>query len=416
MTATDSPATFAELGLDPVLVKGLDRMEIHVPSEIQVAMIPPILEGRDVVGQARTGTGKTLAFALPMLQRIEPDQRLQALCLVPTRELAMQVMEEIKRAARYSGRHALAVYGGQRVGIQLRALEKNPQFIVGTPGRLMDFMQRGAIRTQDLSCVALDEVDRMLDIGFREDIRRILSKVHGKHQTVFTSATIDNEIKRLIERHTHDPVWIDVSRDQITVTEVDQSYVTCGRDEKFAALLCVLRQEKPDLAIIFTNTKGAARRVARRLDERGFKAAEIHGDLLQRQRESVMRKFRDQHIHLLIATDLASRGIDVNDITHIINYDLPVDPEVYVHRIGRTARMGKAGKAITLVTREEGKELTAIEMLTNIEIPRAQIKGYSPAPERQPEKEAATATAVAEPARPRSLGANFKPMRRRRRL
>jgi ATP-dependent RNA helicase DeaD len=303
----------------------------------------------------------------------------------------------------------------------MRAMEKHPQFIVGTPGRLMDFMQRGVIRTQDIRCVALDEVDRMLDIGFRDDIRRILSKIHGKHQTVFASATIDNEIKRLIERHTNEPVWINVSRDQITVTEVDQSYVTCGREDKFSALLCVLRQEKPDLAIIFTNTKGAARRVARRLEERGFKAAEIHGDLLQRQRESVMKRFREQDVHLLIATDLASRGIDVNDITHIINYDLPVDPEVYVHRIGRTARMGKAGKAITLVTREEGKELTAIEMLTNIEIPSAMIRGYQPAPAPAPapqqEKEAAAAvTAVAEPARPKSLGANFKPMRRRRRL
>lgn len=424
------PAAFAELGIEVPFLKALAEMKYSTPSDIQAAMIPHVLAGRDVVGQAQTGTGKTAAFALPILQNLHPEHRLQALCLVPTRELAAQVVGEVRRLAQFTGLNAVPVYGGQRVKTQLHALGNKPHFVVGTPGRVMDFMGRRALDIGQLRFVVLDEVDRMLDIGFRDDIRRILGHVQSEHQTVVVSATIDAEVRRLIDGYTRQPVEINVSRDELTVETVDQSYVSVERHDKFRMLTLVLQQEKPTLAIVFTNTKAMARKLCKKLHAAGFKAAEIHSDLVQEKRERVMDRFRRHHIQLLIATDLASRGIDVSAISHIINYDIPENAEAYVHRIGRTARMGGSGKAITFVTREEGKEITNIEKLINKMVPERTVEGFtaSPPPEAAPRPAprepqvprfqqpvfsgVEAAPAVAPPRK--TLGSRFKPSRRRR--
>jgi len=393
------------------------------------------LSGRDIMGQARTGTGKTAAFGLPVLQRIDTTGRLQAVCLVPTRELAVQVTAELRRLSAIGSMHIVAVYGGQKVATQLHQLGKKPHFVVGTPGRVLDFLNRGVLNFNDLRFVILDEVDRMLDIGFREDIRAILGRVTGAHQTILASATIDEEIKRLAAKYMRDPVEINVSRDRITVEEVDQSYVSVEPYDKFHVLRMILKQENAPMVIVFTNTKHAARKLAKKLHEAGIDSTELHGDLMQSKRDRVMERFRRHQIRVLVATDLAARGIDVSAISHIINYDIPADSEVYVHRIGRTGRMGARGTAIMFVSREQGKELTNIEKLINREIPRREVPGFvprtsreefSPAPAapRPPSRYAAptmpatppseAGTVSVKPSPPKTLGGRFKPSRRRR--
>lgn len=392
-----------------------------------------MLQGKDVMGQARTGTGKTAAFGLPIIQMIAPDKRLQALILVPTRELAVQVAAEIRRLCDAEEIHIVPVYGGQRIKHQLHLLGRRPHIVVGTPGRVMDLMGRGALPFDEIRFVVLDEVDRMLDIGFRDDIRRILSQIKTVHQTAFVSATLTDDIKRLAMQYATKPVEVNVSRDEMTVDEVTQVYLTVDAWDKYRLLMAVLEKEDPRLAIVFCNTKHSARRLAKRLHGDGVSAREIHGDLVQEKRERVMEKFRKHHIKLLIATDLAARGIDVQGISHIINYDIPDDPHVYVHRIGRTARMGSFGKAMTLVTREQGAQLTAIEQLINKEVPQERIEGFVARPEPQdfygssfpgrartspnpaPAADGGATVVTVAPARPKSLGGHFKPARRRRR-
>ncbi len=431
------PTAFAELGIDTPLLRALEKAGFVEPTEIQQHMIPLVLQGKDVLGQARTGTGKTAAFGLPLLQMISPDKRLQSLILVPTRELAVQVAAEIRRLSDSTGLHVVPVYGGQKIVHQLHLLGKKPHIVVGTPGRVMDFMERRVLRFDDIRMAILDEVDRMLDIGFRDDIRKILSVIVHPHQTVFVSATLNDEIKRLARQYMTDPVEVNVSQDDLTVEHVKQVYMTVDPWDKFELLRRLLKFEGPKLAIIFCNTKHAARKLAKRLHDAGEDAKEIHGDLVQQKREKVMERFRRHNIHLLVATDLAARGIDVSGITHIINYDTPPDPHMYVHRIGRTARMGSFGKAITFVTREQGSQLTEIERLINKEIEQQQIEGFVPRsapddyqsrPSTMPPARSRYAAPVfsevpAAPtqettetvARPKRLGAKFKPARRRRR-
>ena len=422
------PQAFADLGIEVRFLKALAKMQFVEPTDVQGRMIPPALTGRDILGQARTGTGKTAAFGLPILQRLDPAARLQALCLAPTRELAVQVSAELKRLAELANLHVVTVYGGQKIATQLHQLGRRPHFVVGTPGRVMDFMRRGVLTIANVRFVVLDEVDRMLDIGFRDDIKAILSRVTGEHQTIFVSATIDAEIKRLARRYMKDPIDIDVSRDRLTVDEVDQSYVSVDGRQKFQLLKLVLRQDDPPVAIVFCNTKASARKLARKLHDVGLNAKEIHGDLIQRKRDRVMQRFRRHQIRVLVATDLASRGIDVSSISHIINYDIPADPEAYVHRIGRTARMGAKGHAITFVTHEQGKELTNIEKLINQEIPQRKVKGFVPAPfeKKAPEQvEAPPLSRLEAPVYspdgstptklpPKTLGSRFRTARRRR--
>ncbi|HOW73751.1 MAG TPA: DEAD/DEAH box helicase [Phycisphaerae bacterium] len=441
--AQAAPAAFAELGIEPPLLRALAKIGFVEPSEIQKQLIPVVLSGRDALGQARTGTGKTAAFGLSCMQMVNRDMGLQLLVLVPTRELAVQVAAELLRLSEFLGLRIVPVYGGQRIKSQLHSLGKKPCVVVGTPGRLIDLLERGALSLGDVRFVVLDEVDRMLDIGFRDDIRLILGKITSPHQTVFVSATLSDEIKRLAGQFTRDAVEVNVSRDEITVEEVTQVFIGVEPWDKFRLLQMVLEREQPKLAIVFCNTKRGVMKLAKRLHVEGIDAREIHGDLVQSKRERVMERFRKHNLHVLVATDLASRGIDVHGITHIVNYDIPVDPEAYVHRIGRTARMGSFGKAITFVTREQGKLLTEVEKLINLQIteerlenfvpgspPRGELGGFSPPPGRRPRGPArASPVSAAEPPsvpggtapaqsaspsqRPKTLGAKFRSRRRR---
>jgi ATP-dependent RNA helicase DeaD len=424
---------FAELGLSTSILHAAAEAGFETPSDIQKALIPLILEGKDVLGQARTGTGKTAGFGLPILQQIRPEQRLQALVLVPTRELAVQVAAELRRLSPKPDIHVVPIYGGQKIRYQQRLLGKKPHIVVGTPGRVIDMLDRKILDIRNIRYAILDEVDRMLDIGFRDDIRNILSRIEADHQTVLVSATVNDDIKALAQRHTTNAEEVNVSRDELTVEEVEQTYMTVEQWDKPRLLKLLLEQEKPKLAIVFCNTKHGAMRLAKKLRGEGIDAREIHGDLVQQKREKVMNRFRKHRLNVLIATDLAARGIDVQGITHIVNYDIPQDPNVYVHRIGRTARMGTFGKAITFVTREEGKELTSVEMLIEKVIPQDHVEGFNPRPpreeqEEEPEKAAPQPAKVssensddfgklddAGPRKKKSIGGKHKPSRRRRR-
>lgn len=425
------PQAFAELGLDVRLLKAVQKMRFAEPTEIQREMIPPALAGRDILGQARTGTGKTAGFGLPILQRLEDTPELQALCLCPTRELAVQVAAEIRRLAEFTRFKCIPVYGGQKISHQLHLLGRRQDVVVGTPGRLLDLLRRRAIRFDHLRTVVLDEVDRMLDIGFRDDIRAILSQIRGPHQTIFVSATIDEEINRLARKFMTDPLAIDVSRDRLTVEETEQFYCGVDPQDKYRLLKLLLKREDLKLVIVFCNTKHGVRKLAKKLYRDGVSAKEIHGDLVQQRREKVMDRFRRQQVQVLIATDLAARGIDVSAISHIINYDIPPDPQVYVHRIGRTSRMGAPGRAITFVTREQGKELTLVEKLVNQELTPLGVEGFEPsgaplkAEEPEPEPSFARfrepvfspadgAQDLPAKAPPKTLGSKFRPRRRRR--
>ena len=422
------PSKFADLGIEIRFLKALQKMGFETPSTIQLEMIPPALEGRDILGQARTGTGKTAAFGLPILQKIDPHARLQAICLAPTRELAVQVTGELQRLSAFAKLHIITIYGGQRVATQLHELGKKPHFVVGTPGRVMDFMGRGALNIRDVRFVVLDEVDRMLDIGFRDDIKRILSQIRSDHQTIFVSATLGDEIRRMTDRYMDNALSVNVSQDQLTVDEVDQTFVSVEPYDKFRMLKHLLETEAPPVCIVFTNTKATARKLASKLAADGKSVQEIHGDLMQRKRDRVMEQFRKHQIKILIATDLAARGLDVSAVSHIFNYDLPQDSEIYVHRIGRTARMGARGVAVTFVTSEQGKELTAIEMLINREILPRTVEGFAarpkpkePEPPVQPSQPSrleaplhGTGENAPAKAPPKTLGSRFRTQRRRR--
>jgi ATP-dependent RNA helicase DeaD len=381
------PEAFADLGLDEICLKGVAAMGFEEPSPVQAEMIPVALQGKDVLGQARTGTGKTAAFALPVIQMAQRGAGIQAIILTPTRELAVQVTEEIIQLSRFSPLSAVPVYGGTKVGGQIRRLADNPEIVIGTPGRVMDMVGRKALDLGGVRWAVLDEVDRMLDIGFRDDIRRILGWVPRSAQRMFVSATLPPDVNKLVEEFSTDLTRLTLSEDRMTVEQVEQHYVSVERWDKYQLLRKVIEGEKPDLAIVFTNTKRQAGRVCDKLSRDGINARQIHGDLMQRQRDKVMRKFREQAIHVLVATDLMGRGIDVGGISHIINYDIPVNPEIYVHRIGRTARMGAVGVAITFVSRDEGKQLTEVEKLINQQVSPMELEGFKPSP--PPPEEAA---------------------------
>ena len=427
--------SFAELGLAPDLLAVLKKLGFHTPTDIQRELIPHALRGRDCLGQAKTGTGKTAAFALPMLQRLKPGGGFQGLVLVPTRELALQVDQHVRMLGENHPLKTLLVYGGTRIKHNLQRLKDKREIVVGTPGRVLDLIGRGALDLSKTKIAVLDEVDRMLDIGFRDDIRRILRQIKGKHQTIFVSATVTDDIRRLARTFMHEPAELDVSADTLTVDEVQQDFVSVHPQDKYQTLLGFLRHENPKLVIVFTNTKHAARRVAKRLKDSGINCKEIHGDLDQRRRERVMKSFRNAHIQVLVATDLASRGLDVMEISHIVNYDVPEEASGYVHRIGRTARMGQSGYALTFVTPEQGKLLTEIEKLINKELHQHHAPWAVSRPRPEPVKDDA---AVKEngsrtPARfgeavrrdaeldasgvkpvPRTLGSRFRSARRRR--
>lgn len=429
-TQAPLPEAFAALGVRNSILRALAELKFEKPSEIQSLLIPRALTGVDLLGQARTGTGKTAAFAIPVLQRATRGLATQALILVPTRELAVQVEAEVKRMGQFTPIRSVAVYGGQKISAQMKFLKFGPELIVGTPGRVIDLLERRIINLDNVRFIVLDEVDRMLDIGFREDIRNILSHVKrkegrgptrrpgdnsapedfssdqsqeqssdtqgsqadqagiyvpepGRPQTIFVSATLSPEIEKLSRTYMREPVEKLIApgaNDSPTVANVEQWYFSVGPWDKYRLLRGLLLQENPQLAIVFTRTKRGAEKLAKKLHADGIECREIHGNLAQNKRDRVMKGFRTGKFDVLIATDLASRGLDVADISHIVNYDLPEDPEVYIHRVGRTARMGATGKAFTFVAPGEGHELTRIESLINMVIPQAKLQGFDSSP------------------------------------
>ena len=361
--------SFAQLNLSAPVLQILTAAGFITPTPIQARFIPLALAGQDVMGQAKTGTGKTLAFLAPIFDKLKPGAGVcQALILAPTRELALQLHGEVGRLGAPLGFSSITLYGGASYEPQIEALAAGVDLVVGTPGRIMDHMRSRRLELSGIRTAVLDEADRMLDLGFRKDIEYILRHCPAERQTLLLSATIPEDIRKLAQRFMHEPVEVYTSPEHLTVDAVEQHFVVCERLDKLPVLLKLLDVERPSLAIVFCKTKMGAKRLAERLKRLHINAREIHGDLDQRQRERIMHGFRTGKVHLLIATDVASRGLDVQDITHIFNYDIPFRAEDYVHRIGRTGRMEKAGKAFTLVTREEGPFLTEIELLINREL------------------------------------------------
>ncbi|WP_370190470.1 DEAD/DEAH box helicase [Aeromicrobium sp.] len=364
--ATSPGARFAALGLGDELVEVLGRLGYEAPTPIQEAAVPALLAGRDVVGLAQTGTGKTAAFALPILEKIDPDRAsTQALVLAPTRELALQVCEAMTSYTPRSRRiRVLPVYGGQGYGAQLAGLERGAHVVVGTPGRVMDHLDRGSLDLSGLDHLVLDEADEMLAMGFAEDVERILADTPEYKQVALFSATMPPAIRRLAKRYLHDPADIATPQARSSTSTVRQRWIPVSHHAKLDALTRLLEVESGDAMIIFVRTKSATEELAERLRSRGFSAAAINGDLVQAQRERTVTALKNGSLDILVATDVAARGLDVDRITHVVNYDIPHDPEAYVHRVGRTGRAGRSGEAILFVTPRERRLLSAIEKVS----------------------------------------------------
>lgn len=334
------------------ILKALKENKFETPFPIQEAAIPLILKGLDVIGQAHTGTGKTAAFALPILTKIKRNGPIQALILVPTRELAVQVTNEISKFVRYTGLRSVSIYGGQSIGLQHDLLKRGVQIVVATPGRLIDHLKRGSIQLDDVKFVVLDEADRMLDMGFVEDIKFILFYVTEDRQTCLFSATMPQEILRLAQDYMKEPKEIRLNEEELSLDTIDQSYLIVHEREKFKHLCNFIKNRDKKQTIVFASTKQRTHRLANELKQEGFRAITIHGDLSQKQRDIAMYRFKNGKEDILVATDIAARGIDVPAVGHVINYDIPEDPLIYFHRIGRTARAGATGKAISLVSQD----------------------------------------------------------------
>lgn len=343
---------FEELGLSTEIIKALKENGFEAPFPIQQEAIPFILRGIDVIGQAHTGTGKTAAFALPILTKIRRRGPLQAVILAPTRELALQVTAEFEKFARYTGIRVVSIYGGQSIGIQYKQLRKGAQIVVATPGRLIDHIKRRSISLKEVRFAVLDEADRMLDMGFVDDIEYILSYMREDRHTCLFSATMPREVLRLAQEYMVDPKEIRLNEKELSLDTIDQSYLVVHENEKFKHLCNFIRNKNERQTIVFAATKQRTHRLASELKQEGFKAITMHGDLSQGQRDNAMYKFRKGFEDILVATDIAARGIDVPAVGHVINYDIPADPLIYFHRIGRTARAGGAGKAISLVSQD----------------------------------------------------------------
>lgn len=367
-------STFAELGLSEATLKAISELGYEEPTPIQARTIHLMLNNTDVIAQAQTGTGKTAAFALPIIERLDVEMRSpQALVLTPTRELAVQVAEAFHSYSKYHHTSVLPVYGGQPIERQLGALRRGVQVVVGTPGRLLDHIRRGTLDLAQVHTVILDEADEMLDMGFIEDIETILKETPADRQTALFSATMPGPIVDLARRYLRDPQRITVEAAQMTVPQIRQTYYEVGRRDKFEVLARILDYETPSSAIVFCRTKQEVDTLGQRLTARAYPAETLHGDLNQVQRDRVMARFRSGQVELLIATDVAARGLDIEHVSHVINYDIPLDPESYVHRIGRTGRAGRTGCAITLVTPRERRLWQVIQRVTGASIQRMRL-------------------------------------------
>jgi len=386
---------FADMNLSAETLTTLQNIGYETPSRIQAAFIPVAMTGRDCMGQARTGTGKTAAFIVPMLEQLDPgNKNVQAIVLAPTRELSEQVAAETERLAGGSELRLVSVVGGRPIRQQISKLERGSQIVVGTPGRVLDLIQRRALILKQVKIAVLDEADRMLDIGFLPDIERILRQSPTDRQTLLLSATFPTTVERLARRFMKEPQRIDVSANEIAVNTIEQFYITVDFDRKFETLIQVLRQERPQQALVFTRTKRGAEKIAARFQKKIQNIAMIHGDLPQRKRDRVIKDLRSGKLRMLVATDVVGRGIDISGISHIINYDIPEYCDDYVHRVGRTGRMSSDvnGRAITFVTREQGGQLTSIEVRINTLLPEYPLNSFEaarPGPERKTIEDAA---------------------------
>jgi len=395
---------FNDLGLAPEIQQALDELGFEDPTPIQEQAIPELLGGQDVIGQAQTGTGKTAAFGLPLLQYLDPaDEEVQAVVLTPTRELCIQVTQALRAYAEHLDVEIVAVFGGAPIKSQQAQLRAGAHVVVATVGRMMDLMSRHSLVLTAARYVVLDEADEMLDLGFIEDVEKILRMCPSGRQTALFSATMPPPIKKLAEGYMYDPVTIKITPKKLTVDAIAQAFVEVPQKEKSARLVELLKQEEPEQAIIFTRTKIGASKLEKTLKDKGLDVKALHGDLSQGVRDGVMIAFKDHRVRLLVATDIAARGLDIEHVTHVINFDVPASSEVYVHRIGRTGRVGRTGRAITLVTPAQREEIDRIErdVKTTIgewESPEERLE-HAPRPRRRERKrDEEPAPLVEEPA------------------
>lgn len=366
---------FSDLNLSSELLRAIDDLGFESPSEVQEASIPIILEGCDVLAQAQTGTGKTASFGIPIIEGMEENAKdLQALVLVPTRELARQVSEELKKLAKYKKFiNIVPIYGGADMGKQLRDLKRGASIVVGTPGRVMDHMKRKTIRLDGLKFLTFDEADEMFDMGFRYDMKTIIERTNPNRQTLFFSATFDNDIREFSRLYQRDPAKVIIEKKELTAEKIEQFYLELNRNMKTEILNRLILIHKPKKSIIFCNTKRMVEALEVEIAQRGYKVDSLHGDMRQSSRDNVMKKFRKGTIDVLIATDVAARGLDVSDIDLVFNYDLPQQAEYYVHRIGRTARAGKKGASFTFVTSRDSPKFKEIEKYANIKMEKMKL-------------------------------------------
>lgn len=356
---------FSDLNVSPAILKAVNRMGFEEATPIQAKTIPLSLQGKDVIGQAQTGTGKTAAFGIPLIEKIDTNNpAVQGIIIAPTRELAIQVSEELYKIGMDARVRVLAVYGGSDIQRQIRALKKGPHIIVGTPGRILDHINRRTLRLHNVHTLILDEADEMLNMGFIDDIEAILESVPDERQTLLFSATMPDPIRRIAERFMKDPETVRVQAREMTVPLIEQYFIKVPEREKFDVLSRLLDVQSPELAIVFGRTKRRVDELANALTVRGYTAEGIHGDLTQAKRLSVLKSFKEGRVDVLVATDVAARGLDISGVTHVYNFDIPQDPESYVHRIGRTGRAGKEGIAITFVSPREMGYLRTVEQTT----------------------------------------------------
>ncbi|MFZ2454941.1 MAG: DEAD/DEAH box helicase [Candidatus Altiarchaeia archaeon] len=365
---------FSELNLSPQIQKDLEHNKFVTMMPVQELAIPILLEGRDLIAQAKTGTGKTLAFGIPLMEKVDPANRnVQALVMAPTRELAEQVAGEMRKIGYGKRVRTTSVYGGKSIDQQAKQLSAGSPIVVGTPGRIMDMIERRLLRLDNVKILVLDEADRMLDMGFIDDIRKIIAHIPKDRQTMLFSATIPDRIGQLAHTIMKHPEHVSVSPEELTVNEIEQFYYETPQNVKFDAFMSVVQTERPESAIIFTNTKRWADTLTSMMQRRGMATEAIHGDLSQNQRDRVIEGFKRKRFTFMVATDVAARGLDIDDVTHVFNYDIPREKENYVHRIGRTGRAGKSGKAISFISPNEIHDLWAMEHACRTKITEAKL-------------------------------------------